>query len=50
MKASIVKYKYVVLFINIYIFVKNAKGHLTLVLVIYKYNKFFIKKSLREQF
>lgn len=46
MKASIVTYKDVVLFVNIYIFVKNAKGHLILVLVIYKYNKFFIKKSL----
>ena len=43
-------YRYIVLSVNICIFIKNAKGHLTLVLVIYKFNKFFIKKSLLEQF
>ena len=43
-------YRYIVLSVNICIFIKDAKGHLILVLVIYKYNKFIIKKSLLKQF
>lgn len=48
--TSKVMYRCIVLSVNICIFIKDAKGHLILVLVIYKYNKFIIKKSLLEQF